>query len=132
MKPHAQEMIIIIGVWGPRLPNPAGFVAGNRKLERKVREVGGFKWLCAHCYFTEADTGNWEIYDKIWYDALKAKYHATYLPSVHDKIRFDWDAERGAIEGSFVRWLFSFIWWIWPVPGIYGVTCLDAERLPPQ
>ena len=119
MNPHAQEMLISIGVWGPRLPNPACFVAENRKLERKVREVGGFKWLYAHCHYTEAEF--WEIYDKEWYDALRAKYHATYLPSVYDKIKFDWDAERRAIEGSWLRWLFSFIWWIWPVPGIYGV-----------
>ncbi len=31
----------------------------------------------------------WNIYDKQWYDALRTKYHAAYLPGVYDKVRFD-------------------------------------------
>jgi hypothetical protein len=118
----SRELLISIGVWGPRLPNPKDFVAENQKIERKVRELGGFKWLYAHCHYTEAEF--WEIYDWKWYNALRAKYHATYLPTIYDKIKFDWDAERRAIEASWLRWFFSFIWWIWPVPGIYGVICV--------
>lgn len=114
-----KEMLMNVGVWGPRLPNPDEFLAENRKLEHKVRELGGMKWLYAHCHYTKEEF--WNIYDKEWYDGLRTKYHATYLPSVYDKTRFDRDVEQRAIQGSWLRWLFSFIWWIWPVPGIYGV-----------
>lgn len=120
--PIGKEMLMNVGVWGPRLPKPDEFLAENRKLERKVRELGGMKWLYAHCHYTKEEF--WSIYDKDWYDALRVKYHATYLPSVYDKIRFDWDAEQRAIQRSWIRWLFSFVWWIWPLPGIYSVLCV--------
>lgn len=117
-----KEMLMNVGVWGPRLPNPDEFVAENRKLEHKVRELGGVKWLYAHCHYTKEEF--WNIYDKGWYDGLRAKYSATYLPSMYDKTRYDWDAEQKAIQTSWLRWLFSFIWWIWPMPGIYSVICV--------
>ena len=124
-----KALLMNIGVWGPRLPNPEEFVAENRRLERKVRELGGVKWLYAHCHYTEEDF--WKIYDREWYDDLRTKHHATYLPSVYEKTKFDWGAEQRAIDGSWLRWLFSFIWFIWPVPGIYGVICvlLHSEYL---
>ena len=120
--PTGQEILMNVGVWGPRLPNPAEFLAANRELEGKVRELGGMKWLYAHCHYTKEEF--WNIYDKEWYDGLRAKYHAEYLPSVYDKTRFDWHAEHRAIKGSWLRWLFSFVWWIWPMPGIYSVLCV--------
>ena len=124
-----KELLMNVGVWGPRLPNPDDFLVKNRELEHKVRELGGMKWLYAHCHYTREEF--WTIYDKQWYDDLRAKYHATGLPSVYDKTRFDWEAERRAIQGSWLRWLFSFVWWIWPVPGIYGVLCvlMDSDYL---
>ena len=115
----SRELLISIGVWDPRLPDPNDFVAENRKLEYKVHELGGFKWLYAHCHYTETEF--WEIYDQMWYNALRAKYHTTYLTTIYDKIKFDWDAERRAIEASWLRWLLSFIWWIWPVSGSMGL-----------
>ena len=118
----SRELLISIGIWGPRLPKPNDFVAENRRLEYKVHDLGGFKWLYAHCHYTETEF--WEIYDQMWYNALRAKYHATYLSTIYDKVKLDWDAERRVIEASLVRWLFSFICWIWPVPGIYGVICV--------
>ena len=123
------ELLLSIGVWGPRLPDPSAFVAENRKVERKVRSLGGFKWLYAHCHYTEAEF--WDIYDEKWYTALRAKYHATYLPTVFEKVKYDWGAEERAIKGSWLRWLFSWLWWIWPMPGIYGVLCvlLQSEYL---
>ena len=127
--PTGKRMLMNVGVWGPRLPNPDDFLAENRKLESKVRELGGMKWLYAHCHYTREEF--WNIYDKEWYDKLRTKYNATYLPSVYDKTRFDWDAERRAIQASWMRWLFSFVWWIWPFPGIYGVICvlMDSDYL---
>ena len=101
MDPCAQGICISIGVSGHRLPNRAGFGAERRKLKRNVREVGGLKWLYAHCHYTEAESQ--ETHDKEWYDALRAKYQETYPPSVYDKIKLDWNAERRAIEGSWLR-----------------------------
>lgn len=117
-----KALLMNIGVWGPRLPNAKEFVAENRRLERKVQELGGVKWLYAHCHYTEEEF--WQIYDREWYDDLRAKHHATYLPSVYEKTKFDWGAEQRAVDGSWLRWCFSLLWFIWPVPGIYGVVCV--------
>ena len=116
-----QDYIISIGVWGPRMPKGTDPVAANRKLEAKVKQLGGLKWLYAHNHYTPQEF--WENYDKQWYDDLRTKYHAEYLPSMYDKTRFDWEAERKAIQSSTLRWVFSFVWWIWPMPGIYGLIC---------
>jgi FAD/FMN-containing dehydrogenase len=53
-----------------RAVRPAGFV--NRKVERKVREVGGVKSLYSDSYFTEAEF--WSIYNRPAYAALKERY----------------------------------------------------------
>ena len=96
MKPCAREIYISIGVSGHRLPNRAGFATEYRKLKRKVREVGGLKWLYAHCRYTEADFQ--KIHDDEWYDALRARYHTTYLPSVYDEIKLI-----GTVKGESLR-----------------------------
>lgn len=119
---EGDQQLLNVGLWGPRLPDPSNFVAENRRLERKVEELGGMKWLYAHCHYSETDF--WRVYDKTWYDALRTKYNAEYLPSVYEKTKFDWGAEDRAIQGSWLRWLFSFVWWIWPIPGIYGIICV--------
>ena len=116
------EMLLSIGIWGPRLPDPKDFVAQNRRLERKVKECGGMKWLYAHCHYTKEEF--WQIYDKQWYDDLRAKFNAEYLPSVYDKTKYDWSAEQRAVDGSWLRWFFSFVWWLWPMPGVYGLVCV--------
>ena len=113
------EPLISVGLWGPRLPDPKNFVAENRKVEAKVEEFRGIKWLYAQCQYTEEEF--WRVYDREWYDDLRRKYGAEHLPSVYEKTKFDWGAEERVIQGYWLRWLFSFIWWIWPVPGIYGV-----------
>ena len=114
-----EEPLISVGLWGPRLPDPKKFVAENRKVEAKVEELGGIKWLYAQCQYTEDEF--WRVYDREWYDSLRRKYGADHLPSVYEKTKFDWKAEERVIQGYWLRWLFNFIWWIWPIPGIYGV-----------
>jgi len=47
-----------------------GFI--NRKIEDKVRELGGFKSLYSDSYYTEKEF--WEMYDRKRYEELKAKY----------------------------------------------------------
>ena len=116
-----ENLMMNVGIWGPRLPNPSDYVNQNRRLEHQVRAVGGMKWLYAHCHYSEAEF--WTIYDKARYDALRTKYHAAHLPSVFDKVRFDFGAEERAMRASWLRWLVGFVWWIWPVPGLWGLVC---------
>ena len=53
-----------------REQRPAGFV--NRKIERKVDEVGGIKSLYSDSYFTEREF--WSIYNRPAYARLKQNY----------------------------------------------------------
>ena len=118
------------GLWAPsrHARNTPGFVAQNRHLEEKVRSLGGKKWLYAHAYYTESEF--WSIYDKPGYDALRAKYHASYLPDLYQKVRVDLrDDGRGGlrIAGGGKRrtgvlgWVKNMLWGVWPVSGLYGV-----------
>ena len=64
------------GFWdtvSSREPRPAGFV--NRRIERKVSDIGGIKSLYSDSYFTEDDF--WSIYNRPAYAALKARYDPT-------------------------------------------------------
>ena len=101
-----------IGLWGLGPPQPDDFIQANRDLERKLRELGGMKWLYAHTYYTEDEF--WQMYDRKWYDALRAKYNATSLPSVYEKVKVDIDNEGRAVGGSFIINT-------WPFSGFYGI-----------
>ena len=105
-----KELLLNVGVWGPGPSTHDRFVDVNRRLERKVRDLSGMKWLYAHTYYTEEEF--WSIYDREWYDALRAKYDATSLPNVYDKVKVNLDAQRKSTSG---------IWAIWPLSGLYGV-----------
>lgn len=119
MDPTAPEMLLNFGIWGPGPRGIDKFVDANRKLEHKVRELGGKKWLYAHAYYTEEEF--WGIHDRKEYEALRAKYHATYLPSVYDKVKVDVESEKKAIRDSWMVWLLALFWSIWPLSGLYGV-----------
>ncbi len=61
------------GFWdtiASREPRERGYV--NRRIERKVSEVGGIKSLYSDSYFTEFEF--WSIYDRPTYVALKERY----------------------------------------------------------
>ncbi|KUJ07806.1 FAD binding domain protein [Mollisia scopiformis] len=115
----SSEFMMNFGVWGPGSKNRIEFVRQNRLLEQKVDELGGQKWLYAHAYYTQDEF--WSIYDRKAYDALRAKYGASYLPSVYEKVKVDVDAEERAIRASWVAWLLWLFWSIWPLSGLYGV-----------
>ena len=88
--PPKTPFVLNVGVWGlPCLQAQRGdygaFVDENRKLERKVKELGGWKWLYAQAFYTEDEF--WEIYERGWYDALRKKYHAEGLPTIYDKVK---------------------------------------------
>ncbi|KAF5520968.1 Delta(24)-sterol reductase [Colletotrichum aenigma] len=92
---NTDQTVINVGLWGlktaswPLYENPIGaaafkrFVEDNRNIEKKVRQLGGLKWLYAHHYYTEEEF--WAIYDKKKYDELRKKYGAEGLPSLWDK-----------------------------------------------
>ncbi|KAK9352070.1 hypothetical protein V1505DRAFT_318393 [Lipomyces doorenjongii] len=117
--PNAPTMLLNIGIWGPGPTRRKAFVEMNRELERKVHDLKGQKWLYAHAYYTEAEF--WDIYDRKEYDELRAKYYATYLPSVYDKVKVDVAAEERAMRESWTIWLLAMFWSIWPLSGLYGV-----------
>ena len=111
--------LLNFGVWGPGPKRHQEIVDQNRKLERKVQELGGKKVLYAHTYYTEEEF--WSIYNRKTYDALRERYHATHLPTVYDKVKVDFDAEERAIRTSRKAWLRALFWSIWPLGGLYGV-----------
>ena len=113
------EMMLNFGVWGPGPTHRSDFISWNRSFERKVHSLGGQKWLYAHTYYTEEEFN--EIYNREEYDKLREKYHATYLPTVYDKVRVDIEKEeRAKIEASWWKWLSTVFWSIWPLMGLYG------------
>lgn len=120
MHPHVNEMeadghslkpMLNVGLWGFGPPQPDDFVQANRDLERKLRELGGMKWLYAQTYYTEDEF--WPMYDREWYDGLREKYNATSLPSVYEKVKSDIKAEDAPLGSSLVG--------AWPFSGLYGI-----------
>jgi len=114
-----------VGVWGPGSTDYARFIGQNRQLEQKVRELGGIKWLYAQVYYTEDEM--WSIYDKAWYDKLREKYQATYLPTVYEKVKVD-VSKLNMYSDSWSAWLRQMAWNAWPVSGLYGVWKALSER----
>lgn len=117
---------INVGVWGPASPDYGKFVEMNRKLEHKVRELGGIKWLYAQAFYTEEEL--WEIYDRKWYDGLREKYHATYLPTVYDKVKMDLAKVNPEYLKTWSGWLRNYAWETWPVSGLWGVLKTLVKR----
>jgi len=115
-----EKILINVRVWGPGPSTHDLFLKANRKLEQRVRQLSGTKWLSAHTYYTEAEF--WDIYDRDWYDGLRAKYDATSLPTVYDIVRVDLHTHKRAISG---------IWAIWPFSGVWGVlrTTLGGDNV---
>ncbi|PQE09548.1 24-dehydrocholesterol reductase precursor protein [Rutstroemia sp. NJR-2017a BBW] len=103
--------LLNIGLWG--YGKQHDLVTANVSLERKLKELGGMKWLYAQTYYSENEF--WEMYDRKWYDGLREKYGATSLPSVYEKVKA---APKTEEEGlSLLRKTLK----IWPVSGFYGI-----------
>jgi len=130
--PHAPEMLLNFGVWGPGPSKRLDFINMNRRLEQKVDSLGGQKWLYAQAYYTEDEF--WRIHNREDYDLLRQKYHATHLPTVYDKVKVDFVGERQAIQDSWKLWVFAIFWSIWPLSGLYGVLAamLGGDYLLPK
>ncbi|KAI4719416.1 FAD-binding domain-containing protein [Aureobasidium sp. EXF-10727] len=106
--------VINIGVWGPGPRNREDFIAANRAIETKTKQLDGLKCLYAHAYYTAPEF--WELYDKQRYDSLRNKYHAQMLPSVFDKVT----SNGPPVEDT----LFQRLKNTRPVRGIYGALCV--------
>lgn len=117
-----------IGVWGPGPTDYEEFVKVNRELEQKVRELGGIKWLYAQAFYTPDEF--WSIYDGKWYERLREKYNATYLPTVYDKVNVDLSVLDKRNQ-TWSTWLHGKVWNIWPLSGLYGVvkTVMESDYL---
>jgi Delta24-sterol reductase len=127
--PHSTEReedgtlkpMLNVGLWGYGPPKRDSFLKLNRELEVKLQELGGMKWLYANTYYSESDF--WNIYDRKWYEALRAKYHATSLPSVYEKVHTNVEAETKAVKESWWLWFLTF----WPISGLWGVYSARAS-----
>jgi FAD/FMN-containing dehydrogenase len=69
----SQTLFVNFGFWDV-VKDPVKRAPGhyNRKIERKVAEMGGIKSLYSDSYYPEDEF--WRLYDKPAYDALKARY----------------------------------------------------------
>ena len=112
---YAGISLLNIGLWGFGPKRHAAFVAKNRELEEKLRQLGGMKWLYAHAYYSEEEF--WSMFDRRWYDDLRQKYHAKNLPSVWQKVTVDPEAQDKALRGSWSMWLSR----LWPFGGFWGI-----------
>ena len=70
---HGSGLFVNFGFWDI-VPNPQHHEAGyfNRKIEARVRELGGVKSLYSDAYYDEDEF--WELYDGATYRQLKQKY----------------------------------------------------------
>ncbi len=124
MHPHFNEMeadgktlkpMLNIGLWGFGPKDHGEFIRKNRDLERKLRELGGMKWLYAHTYYDEDEF--WEQFDREWYDKLRKKYGAESLPTVYEKVKVDIEKGKAAEDVSMLGKMVK----TWPVGGLYGI-----------
>ncbi|TEY38114.1 hypothetical protein BOTCAL_0497g00040 [Botryotinia calthae] len=103
-----------IGLWGPGSKNRDEFFRQNRQLEKKLADLGGFKVLYSHTYYTETEF--WELYDRKWYENLRSKYSATSLPTVYDKVKVD-ISKFSEAKLSWYEWILK----LWPIAGLVGI-----------
>jgi Delta24-sterol reductase len=94
-------------------------VTWNRTFEKKVHELGGQKWLYAHAYYSEEEFD--EIYNRKEYNVLREKYHATYLPTVYNKVKVDSEKEKTGVDESLKLRLLARFWSSRLLAGLYGV-----------
>lgn len=113
------EPLLNVGVWGYGPRKRADFIQANLDLEEKLRELRGMKWLYAHAYYDEQSF--WGQFNRDWYTALRAKYHATNLPDVYEKVRV-------AADPHAPMSLRERIFDVWPIAGIYGLRKAIASK----
>lgn len=119
------EPLLNVGIW-TKCPSE-GRVTVNRKLEAKLRELQGMKWLYADTFYTEDEF--WSIYDRTGYEKLRQKYGAEYLPDVFQKVctvikdRAKLQPRRKSLGNYFPHRILRELdlWNRWPLVGITAV-----------
>jgi Delta24-sterol reductase len=119
-------MMLNIGLWGPGPKRYDEWIKANRAVERKTAELGGIKCFYAQAFYTPDEF--WSLYDKSWYDSLRAKYHATDLIPVNEKINVDYSNRTPAPLQPWGEWLYEKFKEQWPVRGLYGVLHVLTNR----
>jgi Delta24-sterol reductase len=108
-----------VGLWGePSRLNPYdydAYVQVEHELEAKLLELGGMKWGYGKHFYPQEQF--WQMFDTSWYNALRAKYHATSLPTLYDKITVDVEVEKERRANNWKTRALS----IWPIGGIYAL-----------
>lgn len=108
--------LLNFGIWGFNSWDAAQAFQRNRALETKVKELGGWKTLYAHAYYTEDEF--WEVYDRDSYNVVREKYGSAYLPTVYDKVEVKGGppeyADAKARRKARIRST-------WPLRGLVGV-----------
>ena len=130
-RPGPLEMMLNVGIYtGIESRNHDHFVDMNRKLERKIFELGGEKWLYAHTFYTEDEF--WQLLDRKEYDALRENYHATHLPTMYEKVKMK--VPRRGQKMSWSEGLSARFWLLWPFAGLYGISkaLLASDYLLPE
>lgn len=119
MHPHYNETeadgktmrpMLNIGLWGQGAQGHSAFVAANKDIERKLKELRGMRWLYAQTYHSEEEF--WQDFDKEWYDSLRQKYKATGMPSVWEKVYVKEQDDKARKSNSAS---------MWPIPGLVGL-----------
>ncbi|KAK5120498.1 hypothetical protein LTR85_006153 [Meristemomyces frigidus] len=118
-----EEQMLNIGLWGEGPPARSDFIAANRDIERKLKELHGMRWLYAQTYHSASEF--WDDFDRSWYDGLRKKYGAEGLPTVFEKVRASGDEM--VAEGKNVGWA-QWLGSMWPLPGLYGLTKAIQSR----
>ncbi|CAH0019776.1 unnamed protein product [Clonostachys rhizophaga] len=114
--PATTPELLNYGVWGPVDGTRRDAMEANRRLEHKVQDFGGKKWLYGQAYYTEEEF--WAHYNRGPYDAVREKYGAGYLPNVYDKVKVDFEAEEAARNETAVK---SRLYKSKRLMGLYGV-----------
>ena len=119
-------MMLNVGLWGPAPKQYDQWIEANREIERKTAELGGLKCFYAQAFYTPDEF--WALYDKAWYDRMRAKYHATELLPVNEKINVDLSKRTPAHLQSWREWTYEKFKEQWPVRGVYGVLHVLTSR----
>lgn len=109
-----------VGVWGRASQDRKKFLQLNRNLESKVCELQGIKVLYAQSFYTGEEFD--QIYDTKSHEALREKYHASYLPTVYDKVKPDFSKYEPAQHASVLARARDTVWKIWPIKVAYAVV----------
>jgi delta24-sterol reductase len=117
------EMTFNFNVWNPTDATPSVFRKTNRRLEEKLRELGGMKVPYAANFYTEEEF--WALYDRPKYEELRKKWHAEVLPNMYDKVcrRQSPDVEEEKVlESPQPNTWKDRTLQVWPLAGLYQMV----------